>query len=134
MNVNDTRTILQLRRELTGENFNDGTIAAWSETLDQWPTPRIRQAIIDASKTHTRINIAHIIERLPKTTRRTHDPEPPNEHCAHCDGTGWTEARTITRGQYQGKPCTYTTVTPCHCTTPPTTHDLASSRLPYRDE
>lgn len=109
MNTQDTLIALKVRRDLTGESFNDGTIAVWTEALTHWPLPQVRTAIIHAGKDHNRITIAHVHEQLPPLVHTT----PHLEHCELCDGTGWlddTPAPTDTTPVPSGRS------KPCRCT------------------
>lgn len=113
VNTQDTLIALKVRRDLTGESFNDGTIAVWTEALAPWPMPTVRKAIINAAKEHNRVTIAHIVGRLPQRT----PPTTHLEHCELCDGTGWVdEPRYHSRRCRQTEPCHCHGVTPCRCT------------------
>jgi len=87
MNTNETTELLRIRRELTGESFNDRTVQTWNEALKSWTTDQVRLAIVAASLAHQRVTVAHVVELLPE-----HKPNrPSNRHSRQClcGGTGW---------------------------------------------
>ncbi len=114
MDTADTLVALRIRRDLTGESFNDGTIEAWADALDYWPLTEVRKAITIAARTHNRISVALVVEQLPPRIRL---PAPPPETCDLCDGTGWVDDP-----QYHSRTCARAGgchchgVKPCRCT------------------
>jgi hypothetical protein len=88
MNADETTAVLKIRRDLTGETFNDGTIGAWTLALGSWPLVQVRTALIAAAREANRVNVAHVVDRLPQRSRLT---APPTS-CELCDGTGWVES------------------------------------------
>ena len=105
MDTADTLVALRLRRDLTGESFNDGTIEAWADALDHWTLTDVRKAITKAARTHTRITVAGVVEQLPPRTRL---PDTPLDHCELCDNTGW-----VNDEHYHSKLCKRDGA--CHC-------------------
>lgn len=85
MNTDDTLIALRLRRELTGESFNDGTIEAWTAALDYWQLADVRTAIVKASRTNPRVTVPHVIEHLP------HRPRPGTSTQVHYPWDGPTD-------------------------------------------
>lgn len=65
MNTEETTALLKIRRELTGESLNDGTISAWSEALNGWTLNQCRKAMIAAARDHQRVSVRHLVEQLP---------------------------------------------------------------------
>jgi len=106
MNTDETITALRVRRDLTGESFNDGTVGAWTEALRPWPMPTVCSAVVAAARQHKRVAVADVVERLPQRTR-----EAPPRHCELCDGTGWVDAPPRVWPDER----TSTQVQPCRC-------------------
>jgi hypothetical protein len=111
VNNQDTITALKIRRDLTGESFNDGTIDAWTEALDPWTPSQVRTAMITAAKTHHRVTVAQVVELLP--TPVTPAPLTPPLHCEACDDTGWVD-----NPHHHSRLCTDHTTCHCHGVTP----------------
>lgn len=118
MNTDETSAVLRVRRDLTGESFNDGTIAAWCEALGGWPGTVVRTALIAACRDHQRVAVAHVAALLPQINRRT---DAPPIACELCDGCG-----TVTVPPHRAhnpklchpteeQPCCCHAVEPCKC-------------------
>lgn len=82
MNTEDTTSLLRIRRDLTGESFNDGTIDVWCEALAGWPLTECRTAIIAAARDHQRVTVRHVVEQLPPPAREWTRREEPI--CIRC--------------------------------------------------
>lgn len=91
MNRADTTNILRLRRELTRESFNDGTVDAWTDALRSWTPTQVRAAINASALEGTQhITVPHVVAHLPTQQRPTTPTRDitPDPHCQTCDGTG----------------------------------------------
>jgi len=89
MTRDETRHLLLIRRELTGEPFNDGTIDAWHRALAHDRVVDVRTALDRAAREHHRVTIAHIAERLPSRAPNTAPTGPAiDPHCTICGDTG----------------------------------------------
>jgi hypothetical protein len=73
MDIETTTALMRLRRELTGESFNDGTIEAWCEALAGQQPDQVRKALVTAARVHKRVTVADIFTHLPPRTR---PPQP----------------------------------------------------------
>lgn len=114
MTIDEMTAILRIRRDLTGESFNDGTIEAWCEALNSWSPVEARTALIAAAREHTRVGIAHVSERLPRRST----PSIPPARCELCDGTGWISVppeRVHNPRTCSDDPCLCHAVAPCRC-------------------
>jgi hypothetical protein len=88
MNQTETAELLRTRRGLTGETYNDDTVAAWRDALDGQDYEACRTAVINSSKTEKRITVAHVVAQLPRHER----PNDRNHSVACiCSGRGWIE-------------------------------------------
>ena len=85
MDPADTLIALRVRRDLTGESFNNGTIEAWSDALDYWELADVRKAIIKASRIHPRVTVPHVVEHLPQR------PRPDTSTQVHFEWAGPTD-------------------------------------------
>jgi hypothetical protein len=90
MNTSDITELLRIRRELTGENFNNGTVQAWTEAFKQRTTDQVRLALVAASLTHQRVTVAHIVEHLPTPAGPGPRRDTHSLACI-CNGRGWIE-------------------------------------------
>lgn len=106
MDLDDTRRLLMVRRDLTGEQFNDGTIAAWQQVFTDRPLPEVRTALIEAAKHHQRLGVFAVVAELPE---REHIDEPRVD-CAICGGDGM-----VTVWEQHGA-LSYSAVVACRCT------------------
>ena len=89
MTNDEAARILRIRRDLTGEQFNDGTVEVWREALHDWSPVEVRAAVIAASREHERVTVAHVTKRLSPRTKQSHD-EAHSLSCI-CAGRGWIE-------------------------------------------
>jgi len=114
MDTADTLIALRIRRDLTGESFNDGTIEAWADALDYWPLTEVRRAITAAARAHNRVSVAQVVEHLPP---RAALPTTPLDKCELCDATGWVnDEHYHARLCRRDAPCHCHGVKPCRCT------------------
>lgn len=90
MNTNDTTELLRVRRELTGESFNDRTVQTWNEAFKPWTVDQVRLAIVAASLAHQRVTVAHVVELLPEHKPTTQRSARHSIACI-CNGRGWIE-------------------------------------------
>jgi hypothetical protein len=91
MNRDEWRQLFQLRRELTGETFNDGTIDAFDQAHPTLGYATGRWAMIAAAKEHDRVTLHHFTAELPPTRHRGHTDALGAPGCVECDGTGFSE-------------------------------------------
>lgn len=112
MTSDETVAVLKVRRDLTGESFNDGTVIAWTEALGAWPMPAVRSAVVAAAREHKRVAVADVVERLPQRAR----PLAPPADCELCDGTGWVDATPVQLNLNPDAPVPTSKVKPCRCT------------------
>lgn len=89
MNTDDTANILRIRRDLTGEQFNDGTVTGWTLALKEWPKVEVRDAVIAASRAHERVTVAHVVDLLTPMPDRPKDQR--HALSCICAGRGWIE-------------------------------------------
>lgn len=75
MTRDEVRKLLVMRRDLSGETFNDGTIDAWSTALAGWGYDAARQALVKATSSHDRVTVYAVAEQ-----RRQHRPYDDNPH------------------------------------------------------
>lgn len=135
MNLDETTAALRIRRDLTGESFNDGTITAWCEALGSWPMTEIRTAVIDAARQHQRVTVAHVHERLPQRTRTT----TPPPRCEMCEGSGWVSVPPERAHDPRychptiDQPCCCHAAAPCRCTTGQSMVDTHRRILEHND-
>jgi hypothetical protein len=136
MNTDEATVMLRLRRDLTGESFNDGTVAAWSEALGAWPTAAVRVAIVDAARGHQRVSVAHVVERLPARARR---PDTPPVHCELCAGTGLVSAPPARAHNprvchpTEERPCICHAAEPCGCSAGERARPMLARILEHND-
>lgn len=114
MNRDDAKKVLVRRRDLTGEQFNDGTIDAWLSALNGHTCRAVLEAVADAAREHERVNVHHVAERLPATHRPVTptepvtfacmDPEALKARAAYWSAVFDPTQRTPT-GHYPGCPC-----------------------------
>lgn len=81
MNTAETTALLRVRRDLTGETFNDGTVTAWRDALADWQLPAVRTALVAAAREHQRVTVAHVTERLPRRSTAPVAPPPDPRPC-----------------------------------------------------
>jgi len=86
MTRDETIQVLRARRALTGQVYDDSTIDAWNEAFDAWAASQVHAAVIAAALTHQSVNVAHVVENLPRTTTSKRDSH--SVHCV-CGGSGW---------------------------------------------
>jgi hypothetical protein len=110
VNIDETSAVLRVRRDLTGESFNDGTIAAWCEALGAWPGSTVRTAVIAACRDHQRVAVAHVAALLPQLAHRSSGPPIA---CELCDGCGTVPVPT--HRAHNPRTCTPTEQRPCDC-------------------
>jgi hypothetical protein len=81
MTGEEARALLVLRRDLTGESFNDGTIWAWHDALGGDPITIVRPALLRAARKSGRVTIAALVAELPlravPSTERSYRDDPP---------------------------------------------------------
>jgi hypothetical protein len=136
MNVDETTNALKVRRDLTGESFNDGTITAWCEALGAWPIAKVRTAIVAAAREHQRVTVAHVVDHLPQQAR---PPATPPAQCVLCDGSGWVSVPTAQAHNPRychptpERPCCCHAAEPCRCTTGQGMADVHRSILEHSD-
>jgi hypothetical protein len=111
MDIDQTTQALKVRRDLTGESFSDGTIAAWCEALGAWPLGQVRTAIVTAAREHQRVAVAHVAALLPQHAR---PPGPAPVACELCGGTGLVSS-PLERA-HDPRVCKPTEEHPCYCT------------------
>jgi hypothetical protein len=110
----ETTLLLRARSGLTSQPYSDDVTAAWCEALRPWTYTQARAALVDAAREEKRITVAHLVDRLPRTS---HTPRH-REHCELCDGTGWTFAPQAHHpATCNADPCLCEAVVRCRCTT-----------------
>jgi hypothetical protein len=82
--------VLQTRRDLTGENFNDGTVDAWRAALDGWTFRQVIDAVTTAARVHQRVVVAHVVAELPPRTMADTADTAHRPTCM-CEGHGWVQ-------------------------------------------
>jgi hypothetical protein len=90
MTHDEWRRLMLLRRELTGETFNDGTLDAWDKAHPTVGYVSARSAMTAAAKGHDRVTLHHFTDALPTSPRRPHTDPIGTTGCAECDGTGFS--------------------------------------------
>jgi len=86
--------VLKFRREVTGENFNTGTVNAWQRILGEFTDTQVCDAVQRAVVTRaalghdTRVAPAHVITELPHVHDMADTAHPTS--CI-CSGHGWVE-------------------------------------------
>jgi hypothetical protein len=88
MNRTETAELLRTRRELSGGTYNDDTIDVWHEALAGWTYSEVRNALVRASRQHSRVTIASVVEHLRPLPANT--PEGHARSCI-CQGRGFIE-------------------------------------------
>jgi hypothetical protein len=98
MNRAETEALLRLRRDLTGETFNDGTVNAWGQALDGWSYAQTSTAVTVASRLHGRVNVSHVVEQLPAHERQ----QARDQHSTSCicAGRGWLDVTPDDAGPF----------------------------------
>jgi hypothetical protein len=105
MNIQQTTALLRMRRDLTGESFNDGTIEAWTEALADTDAHHVHKALIAAARIYQRVTIAHIYSHLPPRPPTPQPIEHDNRELISCDeyirrNPNTQEARNLARHRH----------------------------------
>ena len=88
MTNTEANELLRLRRALTGETYNDETVAAWKAAFDEWQYTDCRDALVATARTEKRITVADIAGLLSPSTKQRTGNHPPS---CMCEGRGWIE-------------------------------------------
>ena len=105
MDLDDTRRLLVVRRDLTGEQFNDGTIHAWQQVFCERTLLEVSAALVDAAKRHPRIGVAVVVAELPERAK----PDEVPVDCGLCAGSGMVTVWETHGGS------SYSAVVACDC-------------------
>ncbi len=117
MNRAEATSLLRLRRELTGETFNDGTLDAWLRACASTDPHEAQHAMTEAARAG-RVTLASFTERLPKHASAG-DAVPVR--CELCSGSGWVSAppERAHRPEFcrptEERPCNCHAAEPCRC-------------------
>ena len=128
MNRDETRDLLTLRLQLTGDNFNAGMLDTWADQLANADRGEAVVAMRRACAEHAHVHWFQFNAELrahkhAKTNRADREPFD----CALCDGTGWRDAGRNQAGHSTVEPCDrHVRSTPC---TPQAGMALAATAL-----